>query len=125
MRALLLKRREHLPCFNLILFGGTSTIVSVRICLGSIGKPKRQEKIMPNPLLNRRKPSTNGIRHFRTKVVGVTKKNDDGSSRQKSISRCVLVEQLVLNESGEAMAAGGSASPAHVATNASYQTGRF
>lgn len=35
------------------------------------------------------------VRHFHTKIVGVTFNNDDGSSRQKIIKRCAANEPLV------------------------------
>jgi hypothetical protein len=39
---------------------------------------------------------TNTVKHFFTKVVGVTNKNEDGSSRQTVIARCRPLEKLVL-----------------------------
>ena len=43
-------------------------------------------------------PSTHsGISHFHTKIVGVSHKNSDGSSRQKIIRKCRLFEDLVLD----------------------------
>ena len=41
--------------------------------------------------------SQSGICHFHTKIVGVTHKNSDGSSRQKLIRNCRLFEDLRLN----------------------------
>jgi len=36
------------------------------------------------------------VRHFYTKVAGVTHKNDDGSSRQKHVQKCRTRERLIL-----------------------------
>lgn len=41
------------------------------------------------------------MRHFHTKVVGVTKRNDDGSSRQQILSTCSAGEALVLDSEPE------------------------
>ena len=43
-----------------------------------------------------RRKMTPGIKHFFTKVVGVTHRNDDGTSRQAIIRRCSQLEQLDL-----------------------------
>jgi hypothetical protein len=37
------------------------------------------------------------VRHFHTKIVGVTHRNDDGSDRQNLIRNCRLFEALVLD----------------------------
>src|SRR3954462_1757785 len=37
------------------------------------------------------------IRHFYTKIAGVTHRNDDRSDRQKIIQKCQLFEQLLLD----------------------------
>jgi len=41
--------------------------------------------------------STERLRHYYTKVVGVTHHNDDGTSRQEIISRCEPLERLDLD----------------------------
>ena len=43
------------------------------------------------------KPRSGEIRHFHSKVVGVSHKNDDGSSRQSHIKKCSLFESLLLD----------------------------
>ena len=41
------------------------------------------------------------VRHFHTKIAGVTHKNTDGTDRQKFISKCQLLETLVLDHEGD------------------------
>ena len=47
--------------------------------------------------LPEKKPTGKPVRHFFTKVVGVTYDNDDGTSRQAIIARCQTLEELVLD----------------------------
>ncbi|MEE8105699.1 MAG: HIRAN domain-containing protein [Planctomycetota bacterium] len=41
------------------------------------------------------------IRHFHTKVVGVTQENEDGKSRQRILKSCKEMEQVVLLHDAE------------------------
>jgi hypothetical protein len=42
-------------------------------------------------------PKNRQVRHFHTKIVGVTHKNADGSDRQRIIKKCGLFERLTLD----------------------------
>jgi hypothetical protein len=51
---------------------------------------------VPPPTHRIESPLTERIKHFFTKVVGVTFKNDDGSDRQEFIRQCMVLDALEL-----------------------------